>query len=298
MRLLQWCDLSDSSCSSLAAALRSNSSSLRHLDLSRNKQLGDSGVKLLSTGLEHPNCRLETLELQWCNLSGSSCSSLAAALRSNSSSLRHLHLSGNEQLGDSGVKLLSTGLEHPNCRLETLELGGCDLPDSSCSSLAAALRSDSSSLRRLYLSGNEQLGDSGVKLLSTGLIHPKCRLETLELGGCDLSHSSCSSLAAALRSNSSSLRHLDLSGNTLLGDSGVKLLSTGLEHPNCRLETLELQCCSITAEGGAALASAVKSHPSSHLTTLDLRGNDLGSSAVQLLSALVEDPNFKLQKVE
>ncbi|XP_063076150.1 NACHT, LRR and PYD domains-containing protein 3-like [Engraulis encrasicolus] len=162
---LHKCYLLDSSCSSLAAALRSNSSSLRHLDLSGNEQLGDSGVKLL---------------LHYCDLPDSSCSSLAAALRSDSSSLRHLHLNYNTQLGDSGVKLLSTGLEHPNCRLETLELQECDLPDSSCSSLAAALRSDSSSLRHLHLSGNRELGDSGVKLLSTGLEHPNCRLETLK----------------------------------------------------------------------------------------------------------------------
>ncbi|XP_063076127.1 ribonuclease inhibitor-like, partial [Engraulis encrasicolus] len=220
---LRWCDLSDSSCSSLAAALSSNASSLRHLDLSVNEQLGDSGVKLLSTGLEHPNCRLETLKLGGCDLSHSSCSSLAAALSSNSSSLRHLRLSVNEQLGDSGVKLL---------------LQECNLSDSSCSSLAAALRSNSSSLRHLVLSGNRELGDSGVKLLSTGLEHPNCKLETLELQECNLSDSSCSSLAAALRSNPSSLRHLHLNYNTQLGDSGVELLSPGLEHPNCRLETL------------------------------------------------------------
>ncbi|XP_063051813.1 NACHT, LRR and PYD domains-containing protein 12-like [Engraulis encrasicolus] len=241
------CDLTDSSCSSLAAALRSNSSSLRHLDLSENERLGDSGVTLLSTGLEYPNCRLETLELQMCNLQDSSCSSLAAALSSNSSSLRHLDLSKNRQLSDSGVKLLSTGLEHPNCRLETLELRWCDLTDSSCSSLAVALRSNSSSLRHLDLSKNKQLGDSGVKLLSTGLEHPKCRLEILKLQYCYLTDSSCSSLAAALSSNSSSLKHLDLSENLQLGDSGVKLLSIGLEHPNCRLETLELPCCNITS---------------------------------------------------
>ncbi|XP_062397871.1 NACHT, LRR and PYD domains-containing protein 12-like [Sardina pilchardus] len=286
---LQFCSLTVKSCAALSSALRSNSSSLRQLDLTNN-HVGDSGVELLSTGLEHPNCRLETLGLQWCNLTERSCSSLAAALRSNPSSLRQLDLTNNH-VGDSGVELLSTGLEHPNCRLETLELQFCSLTVKSCAALSSALRSNSSSLRQLNLSHNH-VGDSGVELLSTGLEHPNCRLETLGLLKCDLTERSCSSLAAALRSNPSSLRQLDLTNNHV-GDSGVELLSTGLEHPNCRLETLELQYCDLTERSYSSLAAALRSNPSS-LRQLNLRHNTLQQSGEELLSALQRDPTYKL----
>uniref|UniRef100_A0A667ZLU6 NACHT domain-containing protein n=1 Tax=Myripristis murdjan TaxID=586833 RepID=A0A667ZLU6_9TELE len=221
--------LTESSCASMASALKSNPH-LTELDLSEN-ELQDSGVELLSAGLESPNCRLKTLRLRRCRLSESSCASLASALKSNPH-LTELDLSENE-LQDSGVELLSAGLESPNCRLKTLRLRSCGWTESSCASMASALKSNPH-LRELDLSEN-QLQDSGVKLLSAGLESPNCRLKTLRQvnsgGG-----SSCASLASVLKSKPH-LTELDLSENQLQ-DSGVELLSAGLESPNCRLKTL------------------------------------------------------------
>ncbi|XP_071399643.1 NACHT, LRR and PYD domains-containing protein 12-like [Centroberyx affinis] len=272
---LSVCQLSKRSCKALASVLSSQSSSLRELDLSNN-DLQDSGVKLLSAGLESPHCRLETLRLSGCLVTGEGCASLASALSSNPSHLRELDLSYNHP-GDSGVKLLSAGLEH----LKTLRLSGCNLSERSCEALASVLSSQSSSLRELDLSNNN-LKDSGVKLLSAGLEH----LKTLRLSVCKLSERSCEALASVLSSQSSSLRELDLSNNDLQ-DSGVKLLSAGLGSPHCRLETLRLSGCLVTGEGCASLASALSSNPS-HLRELDLSYNHPGASGVKLLSAGLE----------
>ncbi|KAM9365009.1 protein NLRC3-like [Pholidichthys leucotaenia] len=117
-------------------------------------------------------------------------------------------------------------------------LNSCNLSDRSCEALSSVLSSQSSSLIALDLSNND-LKDSGVKILSTGLGSPHRRLETLSLSGCLVSEEGCASLVSALRFNPSYLREVDLSYNHPR-NFGVKILSTVQDDPSFRLETLRV----------------------------------------------------------
>uniref|UniRef100_A0A3P9LH55 NACHT LRR and PYD domain-containing protein n=1 Tax=Oryzias latipes TaxID=8090 RepID=A0A3P9LH55_ORYLA len=110
--------LSANHCEVVASALKSSSFHLVELDLSLTN-LQYSAAKALCSGLESPNCKLETLRLVNCSLSKISCEALISALKFNPSHLTELDLSRNE-LQDSGVFHLCGFLKSPHCRLKTL----------------------------------------------------------------------------------------------------------------------------------------------------------------------------------
>uniref|UniRef100_A0A3P9DF55 NACHT domain-containing protein n=1 Tax=Maylandia zebra TaxID=106582 RepID=A0A3P9DF55_9CICH len=117
---LSFCFLSSGSCGFLASVFSNQPSSLRELDMSRNRLL-DSGVKQLCVGLQSRFCRLETLSLGFCGLTEKSCEFLGSLLSSKECHLKVVNLSANKLL-DSGVMRLSAELQSPDCQIKSLRM--------------------------------------------------------------------------------------------------------------------------------------------------------------------------------
>ncbi|XP_050959753.1 uncharacterized protein LOC127161151 [Labeo rohita] len=279
------CGLTEESCLALATVLRSNPS-LKELDMSNNN-LQDSGVKKLQNGLENTNCKLEKFRLSKCSITEEGYNALASALRSNPSHLIELDLTGNDP-GQSGVKELSDLLQDPNCQLKTLRFLS-PAADEACQYVTGIVGKNLLLLSELNLSGCE-LGETGVNQIAVLLQDKHCKLNTLILNNNCITEESCHVLAAALNSNPSNLKELDLSENKL-GNSGMKIILTLFENVQCRLEKLKFNCISITDEACAALTSAINSN----LRELDLSRNQLGNSGVTEISNLLRNSQCTLQ---
>ncbi|XP_062033648.1 NACHT, LRR and PYD domains-containing protein 12 isoform X2 [Lepus europaeus] len=187
---LRKCLLDAGACQELASVLCTNPH-LAELDLTGNA-LEDAGVGRLCQGLRHPGCRLRTLWLKICRLTGAACGELATTLPVNLS-LVELDLSLND-IGDPGALLLCEGLRHPSCRLHTLRLDSCSLTAKACEDLSCTLAA-SQTLTELYLTNNA-LGNTGVLLLCRRLRHSSCKLRVLWLFGMDLNKLTHKRLAA------------------------------------------------------------------------------------------------------
>ncbi|XP_016117212.1 protein NLRC3-like [Sinocyclocheilus grahami] len=159
-----------------------------------------------------------------------------------------------------------------------------------CSTISYMLQMSEEPLDELDLK-KYNTSDEGRRRLIPAVIN--CRKALL--AGCTLTAQSCEIVSSALQSSNCVLRELDLSNNDLQ-DSGVKLLSDGLKSLNCQLEILRLSGCMVTEEGCGYLSSALSSNPS-HLRELDLSYNYPGPSGDQLLKHKLEDPNYKLEKL-
>ncbi|XP_072895014.1 ribonuclease inhibitor-like isoform X3 [Hemitrygon akajei] len=248
------------------------------LDLSYN-ELGDWGMKLLSETLRKLKCKIQRLILRSVSLTAAGVVDLASALSTNRS-LTELDLAENE-LGDSGMKLVSEALRNPGCKIQKLDLESVGLTAAGVVDLTSVL-STNRSLTELDLRDNE-LGDSGVKLVFEALRNPKCKLQKLCLVSVGLTAAGVVDLASALSTNHS-LKELDLADNEL-GDSGVKLLSEALRNPECKIQRLVLSWTGLTDSGIEDLVFAVTTKQS--VRELELDSNNLTDRSVSVVHHLI-----------
>ncbi|MCI4378860.1 hypothetical protein PGIGA_G00221190 [Pangasianodon gigas] len=112
---------------------------------------------------------------------------------------------------------------------------------------------------------------------------------------CGIKEEGYAALVKALKSNPSShLKELDLRGNDP-GESGVKLLTDLLQYRNNKL-TLRLLKSTEAVEAYRSLTNIVGENPLLH-KELDLSNKTPDKVKVNQLSALLQDPHYRLQKL-
>ncbi|XP_032871832.1 NACHT, LRR and PYD domains-containing protein 3-like [Amblyraja radiata] len=163
---------------------------------------------------------------------------------------------GFNDLGNSGVKLVSAALRNPDCKIQELKLNSVGLTDSGADDLASAL-STNHTVTELWLGANS-LGDSGVKLVSAALRNPDCKIQRLWLNNVGLTDSGAEYLACALSTNPS-LTELELTNNTLTDRSVPALRRLILTLP--RLERIRLGANKISSTGKKELRSLQEPRP-------------------------------------
>ncbi|XP_006901912.1 PREDICTED: NACHT, LRR and PYD domains-containing protein 9-like [Elephantulus edwardii] len=148
------------------------------------------------------------------------------------------------------------------------------------------------SLKYLSLHGT-RLCHAAVRQLCETLKQPKCNIEQLMLGNCNITQDACEDLVAALICNNK-LKHLSLLENPL-NDEGIRLLCNGLKHPECALEILLLNYCCLSYIPCGYISEALLQSKS--LTFLSLSFNVLLDRGVATLCEALKSPDCQLQEL-
>ncbi|XP_026054695.1 NACHT, LRR and PYD domains-containing protein 3-like [Carassius auratus] len=278
-------DLSPAQWSALAFVLLTSEEEMEEFELQKFKKSDECLIRL-SAVIKSSKIAL----LNDCNLTGRSCSALVTVLGPDSN-LKELNMSNNN-LQDSGVKLLSSALKSVKCKLEILRLSDCSITEEGYKALASALRSNPSHLIELDLTGNDP-GQSGVKELIDLLQNPNCQLKTLRFLS-PAAEEACQYVTEVVGKNPLLLRKLNLS-ECELGDTRMNQISALLKDKHCKLNTLKLCGCGLTEESCSAIATVLRSNPS--LKELDMSNNNLQDSGVKKLQNGLENINCTLEKL-
>ena len=203
--------------------------------------------------------------------------------------IQHLNLHGNK-LDRRACDLLAEGVQRMPC-LERLYLGGNSLIG--CGGAVQLVSSlHSSKLRELdmYKTG---ISDADFECIAS-YIHSTTSLESLTIGGNDISVESVDSLCKALSANTS-MRTLNM-GDCHLTTSHCVCLGQLLRHQiHCKIEELNLSLCSMTSDGVGEVVSGLSDNHT--LRELKLSYTPIGSEGAVAMATMLKR-NSSLERLD
>uniref|UniRef100_A0A8C1VR65 NACHT domain-containing protein n=1 Tax=Cyprinus carpio TaxID=7962 RepID=A0A8C1VR65_CYPCA len=277
-------DLSPAQWSALAFVLLTSEEELEEFELQKFKKSDECLIRLSSVIRTSKRALLND-----CNLTDKSCPALATLLGSDTS-LKELNINNNN-LQDSGVKEICSGLKTLKCELEILRLSNCSITEEGYKALASALRSNPSNLIELDLTRNNP-GQSGVKELIDLLQDGHCTLKTIRFLKNPAAQEACDHLTEVLGKNPLLLKELDLSENKL-GKPYWEELSALLMDSHSKVEKIILNNCELKEKSCSALASVLSSK--TILKEVNLNNSRLPDSGVKEICEGLKNPVCELK---
>ncbi|XP_058012078.1 NACHT, LRR and PYD domains-containing protein 6 [Ahaetulla prasina] len=271
------------SCSRHLAEVFRKNQSLKELRLSL-EDTEDRAAELLYDGLQHPDCKIETLEFTGESMTEFCSRHLADILRKNQR-LRVLNF-WILYPDDKVVEMVCKGLQHQDCKVENLGLAGEFLTES-CRHFAEVLRKNQR-LRHLQLSFIKLNDDTELLYALCG--HIKNVLEMLHLIGKNL----IKSPIEILRKNER-FRDIELSlKNTF--DKTLELMYECLKYPEYTIEMLQYFREFLTKSYSRHLEETPGKNQKLRELGLSLKNQD--GKALELLFDLVKDPECNKEMIQ
>jgi len=164
--------IDDEDCKVIACSVIKDNSVVTSLNLGRNSNIGDEGVKVLASVLKM-SAVVTSLDLSSTSIGDVGAAALGDALK-GSSGLQVLTLTMNK-ISDAGAAAIADGLK-VNSKLMKLMLSDCEIGDSGAAAIGEALKTNSG-LRTLQLGnylqgppgGDNVISDQGAADIAKGL---------------------------------------------------------------------------------------------------------------------------------
>lgn len=223
----------------IAKALRN--SKITELCFSNLQLIGDVALIIFSA-LEHPDCNITSLRLNYPVLTPETITTITQALRHENCKVYRCSWHSSD-INDWGAEQISNVLTDPNCKIESIHLHDDSVTDAGILKLAKSLTYPNNKIVRLILSSTK-MSRIGITTIASVLEHENCKVTHLELKSNNTNHTDIIKIieASTKRNLLKSVRMVPrLASFEQLKDCFLKITL----NPQSRIHT----CCMIKSPG-------------------------------------------------